>query len=96
MLVPFGPDSCLAPKLKLNFLLSYGTLYIVTHEQINQYQKKMERLYQRANAFCATHPDADRNVLIQSWRMQEESPRQKIEMALLRGQAMKRKNELTD
>lgn len=49
----------------------------------------MIALYQRANAFCELHPEADRNVLIQSWMMKNETSLQKIQTALLRAQAFK-------
>jgi hypothetical protein len=63
---------------------------MVTPEEITEYRTKMISLYQRANAFCQSHPEADREVLIQSWLMQEETPLQKVELALLRAQAFRR------
>lgn len=68
----------------------------MTPEEIKQYEEKMIVLYQRANAFCATHPKADRNVLIQSWLMQEKTPLEKLEFSLLRGQVFKRKKNASN
>lgn len=62
----------------------------VNSEELTKYRDKMLALYQRANAFCQSHPEADREVLIQSWLMQEEPPLQKVELALLRAQALRR------
>lgn len=75
-LIEFAPD------------LWYHALKM-TPEEIKQDEEKMIALYQRANAFCATHPKADRNILIQSWIMAEETPIQKVQFALLRAEAFK-------
>lgn len=64
----------------------------MTPDEINRFREKMTDLYRRANDFCARHPEADRNVLIQSWRMRDQTPLQKVEFALLRGKTLKSKN----
>lgn len=61
----------------------------MTPQEIKQYEEKMIALYQCANEFCQRHPEVDRDVLIQSWIMEEETPIQKVQFALLRAEAFK-------
>lgn len=63
----------------------------MTDAQINDFRMKMTRLYQRADALIKKFQDADRHVLIQSWLMQEKTALEKLGFALLRGQALPKK-----
>jgi hypothetical protein len=61
----------------------------MTPQEIKRCKEKMIAVYRLSDEICLQDKDADRDMVVQSLLMREQTPLENLDFSLLRGQVLK-------